>query len=171
LYPELPGRRLATLGHDVLLLVLLALLAWLGLKVHDTVDKLSVLGHGVREVGSKVPLVGDPVEGLGKEGEDSVHHLANLLGLVTFLVPALFVVWRLVPPRIAQIRQLTAASRALQSPEHPARRRLIAERAVFSLPYGRLLAYTDDPLGDLAAKRYDPLVAAALEDVGLRAPQ
>jgi hypothetical protein len=30
-----------------------------------------------------------------------------------------------------------------------------------------LLVYTRDPLGDLAAERYGPLVAAALEDAGL----
>jgi hypothetical protein len=41
-------------------------------------------------------------------------------------------------------------------------------RAAFSLPYGQLLEYTRDPLGDLAAERYDPLVAAALDDAGLR---
>lgn len=170
LYPELPGRRFATIGHDVLLLVLLLLLAWLGLKVHDAVDKLSVLGSGVKKVGETVPVVGDPVEDLGKEGEDSVHHLANLLGLVTFGIPALLVLWRLLPERIAQIRRLTAASRVLRAGGDRERRRLLAQRAAFSLPYGLLLEYTPDPLGDLAAERYEPLVAAALEDAGLRAP-
>jgi hypothetical protein len=43
-------------------------------------------------------------------------------------------------------------------------------RAAFSLPYGQLLAYTRDPIGDLEDGRYDALVAAALEDAGLRAP-
>jgi hypothetical protein len=41
-------------------------------------------------------------------------------------------------------------------------------RAAFSLPYGQLLQYTRDPLGDLEDGRYDALVAAALEDAGLR---
>jgi hypothetical protein len=170
LYPELPARRLATLGHDLLLLVLLALLAWLGLKVHDAVDKLAVLGSGVKKVGASVPVVGDPVEDLGAQGEDSVHHLANLLGLIVFGVPALLVLWRLLPERISQIRRLTAAARVLKAGDDPERRRVLAERAAFSLPYSRLLAYTPDPLGDLAAERYDSLVAAALEDEGLRAP-
>lgn len=170
LYPDLPGRRFATLGHDLLLLVLLALLAWLGLKVHDSVDRLAVLGSGVRKVGASVPVVGDPVEELGASGENSVHHLANLLGLVVFGVPAVLVLWRLLPERISQIRRLTAASRVLKAGDDPQRRRILAERAAFSLPYTRLLAYTPDPLGDLAAERYDPLVAAALEDAGLRAP-
>jgi len=46
--------------------------------------------------------------------------------------------------------------------------RVVAMRAAFSLPYGQLLEHTRDPLGDLAAERYDALVAAALEDAGLR---
>jgi hypothetical protein len=50
----------------------------------------------------------------------------------------------------------------------PARRRVVAMRAAFSLRYGRLLKYTRDPLGDLAAERYDPLIAAPLEDAGLQ---
>jgi hypothetical protein len=170
LYPELPARRLATIGHDLLLVVLLVLLALLGLKVHDAVDKLAVLGSGVKKAGASVPVVGDPVESLGARGEDSVHHLANLLGLVVFGVPALLVLWRLLPERVAQIRRLTAAARVLKAGEDPQRRRVLAQRAAFSLPYAQLLAYTNDPLGDLAAERYEPLVAAALEDAGLRAP-
>ena len=35
------------------------------------------------------------------------------------------------------------------------------------LPYRVLQRYTDDPLGDLAAGRYDALVDASLEEAGL----
>jgi hypothetical protein len=48
------------------------------------------------------------------------------------------------------------------------RRRLLAMRAAFSMPYGQLLQYTRDPIGDLEGGRYDALVAAALEDAGLK---
>ena len=87
---------------------------------------------------------------------------------MTFGLPAAFVLAGWLPARIAQVRQLTAASRALAGPADAERRRLIAMRAAFSLPYGSLAAYTRDPLGDLAAERYDALVAAALDDAGLR---
>jgi hypothetical protein len=73
-----------------------------------------------------------------------------------------------VPSRIAQARQLTAAERVLLQRETPERRRLIAMRAAFDLPYGQLLAHTRDPIGDLEQGRYDSLVEAVLEDVGLR---
>ena len=66
------------------------------------------------------------------------------------------------------MRQLTAADRVLLERETPERQRLIAMRAAFSLPYGQLLAYTRDPLGDLEQGRYDALAEAVLEDAGLR---
>ena len=94
-YPDIPHRRLTALVQDAAFLLVLALLASIGLRVHDTVDKLAVLGHGVREIGDNVPLVGGPVKDLGERGENNVHHLANLLGAVTFVIPAALIVWRL----------------------------------------------------------------------------
>ena len=192
-YPDIPSRRARTAAHDVLVLLALALFAWLGLKVHDAVNRLAVLGQGVHDAGAAVrdgfdsaadavhdaPVVGGPLSGglrdageatggntaaLGQRGVDGVHRLANLLGLLTFLVPAAFVLARQLPARIRQVRALTAAERVLRGGEP----RLLAMRAAFSLPYGQLLAYTRDPFGDLAEERYAPLVDAALEDAGLR---
>ncbi len=170
LYPDIPGPRRTTVLRDMLVLLLLVLFAWLGLKVHDTVDKLAVLGTGVREVGEHVPVVGGPVEDLGESGEDHVHRLANLLGLLFFVLPAVLVLVRWLPDRARQVEALNAAARVLAEPATPERRRLIAMRAAFSLPYGQLLQYTRDPLGDLEAERYDALVEAALDDVGLQPP-
>jgi hypothetical protein len=197
-YPEVSDQLAGTIARDVLALVLLAVFAWLGLAVHDAVDDLAVLGRGVHDTGSAVqsgfegaadavegtPAVGeDLAEGLrgagegsggrvadlGRRGEERVHRLADLLGFLTFALPAALTLLQHVPGRIRQIRRLTAAERVLRQPDSPERRRLLAMRAAFSLPYGRLLEYTRDPLGDLADERYDGLVAAALEDAGLRA--
>ena len=165
-YPDIPSRRAGTLARDALVVILLVLLAWLAVKVHDAADKLSVLGEGVRKVGDAVPVVGDPVADLGKRGEDGVHHFANVLALLVFLPPALLLLWRYLPESVAQVRRLTAGARVLEGGDP----RYVAMRAAFSLPYGQLLEYTRDPLGDLAAERYAPLVAAALNDAGLRAP-
>lgn len=164
LYPDVPGRRAGTLAHDALLVVLLLALAAIGLKVHAAVDRLAVLGEGVRKAGGSVPFgIGGSVEDLGRRGESDVHDLANLLGAVCFGLPAAVALWHFVPPRLAQIRRLTDAERVLRgAPE-----RELAMRAAFALPYGRLLAWTDDPLGDLAAQRYDRLVSAALDEAGL----
>ena len=197
LYPDVPARRAATLLRDAAALIALVLLAVLGLAVHDAVDRLAVLGQGVEDAGGAVrgafesaadevddvPVVGDEVADglrgagdetggevaeLGARGERAAHRLALVLGLVVFGLPAALVLWLWLPDRIRQVRRLTEAARALAEPEAPDRRRVIAMRAAFSLPYGQLLAHTRDPLGDLAAERYDPLVAAAFEAEGLR---
>ncbi len=197
LYPELRGPRSRALVADLASIALLVIFAWAGLKVHDAVDRLAVLGEGVQATGGAVqggfesaadavdgtPIVGGDIadglrsagEGsggevvqLGEQGEDGAHDLANLLGFVTFALPALLLLTRWLPGRIQQIKKLRAASRVLGDQGTPERRRLLAMRAAFSLPYGQLLAYTRDPLGDLEGGRYDALVAAALEDAGLK---
>ena len=199
LYPDVPAKRRSTILRDLILLALVVLFAWMGFKVHDAVDSLAVLGSGVKDAGLSVqsgfnsaagavggiPFVGDKLSGalesagqgsggnvaaLGQSGVDKVHELALLLGLVVFALPTLIVVLIMVPPRIRQIRQLGAANAALIDTHDPERRRLLAMRAAFGLSYLTLLGYTKDPLGDLAAGRYDPLVAAALDDVGIRRP-
>ncbi len=198
LYADVPARRTAAVLRDAAALIALVLLAWLGLAVHDAVDRLAVLGEGVHDAGAAVqerfdsaadkvagtPVVGDDLaEGLrgagegtggnaaelGERGERAAHRLADLLGLVVFGVPALLVLALWLPDRIREVRRLNEAARVLGDDASAERRRLIAMRAAFSLPYGQLLRHTRDPLGDLAAERYDPLVAAALEDAGLRA--
>jgi hypothetical protein len=197
LYPELRGPRARALVADLVAIALLVIFAWAGFKVHGAVDRLAVLGEGVQASGGVVedgfesaadavdgtPVVGDEIadglrsagEGsggevveLGEQGEEGAHDLANVLGFVTFALPALVVLVFWLPGRIGQVRRLRAASQVLGDQETLERRRLLAMRAAFSLPYGQLLGYTRDPLGDLASERYDALVAAALEDAGLR---
>jgi hypothetical protein len=199
-YPHARDALVRTLLVDLVVLALLVFLAWLGLKVHDTVQELGALGRGVTGAGTAVeggfgqvaeavggiPVIGGElsdafsqagsgtggnVADLGREGEEAVNDLANLLGISTFLVPALLVLAIYVPPRLRQIRRVTAVDRLLAVPEGGLtgeRRRLLAMRAAFSLPYPTLARHTSDPFGDLVAERYDSLVAAALEDAGLR---
>jgi hypothetical protein len=199
LYPDVPSKRRSTILRDLALLGLVLLFAWTGYRVHDAVDGMAVLGSGVKSAGLSVesgfgsaagavggiPLVGGSlahalgqagqgsggnVAALGQQGEDKVHQLALTLGLLVFGLPTILVLVILVPPRIRQIRQLGAANAALVDTHDPERRRLLAMRAAFGLSYLTLLGYTRDPVGDLAAGRFDQLVAAALDDVGIRRP-
>ena len=195
LYPDAPGRRVATVIRDGLVLVLIVLFALLGLEVHDAVDKLAVLGTGVHDSGRVVqdgferaadaaggiPVVGGDVsnalrdagEGTGgnvaqagADGEERVHDLANLLGFLMFAVPASILLVLTVPGRIRQIRELNATDRLLDVSTED-RRRLVAMRAAFSLPAAELARHTRDPIGDLAAGHYDPLIDAAYDEAGL----
>ena len=63
-------------------------------------------------------------------------------------------------------------SRLVYRDEHnPERHRLLATRAVMSLPTDHLLQYSSDPIGDLIRGDHDALVAALLADSGLAAAQ
>jgi hypothetical protein len=197
IYPNIPVRRANTAVRDAATVVALIVLALLGFWVYHTVDSLEILGHGVHDAGAAVqsgfaaaadkvddvPLAGGPIaDGLrsagegtggtvadaGTRGAERVHRVALLLGLLTFLLPAATLLSRVVPQRLAQIRALTNAARVISPIEDDERRKLVAMRAAFSLPYEQLLAHTRDPLGDLAAGRYDALIDAIAEDAGLR---
>ena len=196
LYPDTADDRGRAVAKDALTLLTLFVLAWLALKVHDAVDQLAVLGSGVRESGeavqtgfekageaaSGIPVVGDDVEGAlrdagsgtggevaqaGSDGEEKVHDLADLLGVLFFAIPASILLIATLPGRIRQFRELNATARLLDVTSEE-RRRLVAMRAGFSLPARTLARHTKDPLGDLAEARYERLIAAAYDEAGLR---
>jgi hypothetical protein len=196
LYPDTADDRGRAVAKDALTLLTLFVLAWLALKVHDAVDQLAVLGSGVRESGeavqtgfekageaaSGIPVVGGDVEGAlrdagsgtggevaqaGSDGEEKVHDLADLLGLLFFAIPASILLIATLPGRIRQLRELNATARLLDVTSEE-RRRLVAMRAAFTLPARTLARHTKDPLGDLAEARYERLIAAAYDEAGLR---
>ena len=198
-YPDLPGPRSRAIVGDVVVVGLVALFAWLGFTVNDTFDELASLGRGVQEAGNSVqggfedaggllgdvPIVGDDLDSafsevgqqtggntaeLGAEGESAVEDTARLLGWVTFALPTLVVLLWAVPRRVMRVRRLTAATRMLGNARDAERRRLLAMRAAFGLPWETLRAHTPDPIGALAAGDYEPLLTALYEDAGLRLP-
>jgi hypothetical protein len=196
-YSDIPARRAQQVARDVLVVLVLCLLAWLAMKVHDEVARLAEVGRGVTSAGNAVqdgfgragaavggvPLVGDrlsgalrdagrgagrPVTDAGRTGEDAALDLATLLGVLVFFLPAAGLLSSYVPTRINEAQRLGRASRALAGAlDEPERERLVAMRAAFGLPWEELMRKTPDPLGDLAAGRHDALIAAALEYDGL----
>ena len=87
-----------------------------------------------------------------------MHDLANLLGVLFFMIPALIPLIATLPGRIRQVRELNATELLLDVTSDE-RRRLVAMRAAFSLPARELTRHTQDPLGDSAAGRYEPPLA------------
>jgi hypothetical protein len=198
-YPEVPAQRRRAVLGDVAVVVIVALFGWLGLTVNDTFDDVAGLGRGVEEAGTSVqrgfegagglvadvPVVGGSLEdaftevgsqtggntaALGERGASAVEDTARLLGWVTFALPTLVVLLWAVPRRVVRVRRLTAAARVLGHTQDAERRRLLAMRAAFGLPYETLLSHTPDPVGALADGDYEPLLSALFEDAGLRPP-
>src|ERR671916_858216 len=138
LYPDTPDDRGRAVARDALTILTLIVLAWVAITVHNAVDELAVLGTGVRDSGEVVQTgfeaAGDAVDGVpvvggelgdalrdagqgtggevadaGREGEERVHDLADLLGLLFFAIPASIRLVATLPDRIRQIRELNAA--------------------------------------------------------------
>lgn len=199
LYPSTRGPLFRTILADAVVLLLLLGFAWAGTKVHDTVLELNALSRGVQDAGSAVtggfrdvagavdgiPLVGGPladslksaggatggpVVSAGQAGESAVNDTANILGWVTFLMPTLVLVALWLPLRVRQVLRMQDAAKMLGEAVGPDRRRLLAMRAAFGLEWNELHPHTRDPIGDLAAERYDPLVTAVYAKAGLRPP-
>jgi hypothetical protein len=100
----------------------------------------------------------------GREQERQAYRLAKLIGWLTFLVPAILLLSRALPPRVRGVLQMSAAHRQLRAaPEH-----ILAARAAYNLPYRALARHTPDPFGDLAAGRHAALLAALAEDAGVK---
>ena len=76
---------------------------------------------------------------------EDVNHLANVLGWLMFLLPALVLLASYLPGWIRDARRLTAAARAVGPELTPERRHSLASRAAYGLPYERLMRHTRDP--------------------------
>lgn len=196
LYPSQAAQKRRTVLIDALVAVCLILLAVIALRAHSEVAGLAQLGHGVADAGGAVstgfsaaadalgtvPLVGGAlkhalksagassggaVSTAGQHARSDADHAAVVIGLLTFLVPALVLLQCYLPPRLRQVRQLNAIRRVLDPQAELSYRRLVAQRAALTLPYEQVLEQTADPLGDLSAGRFDPLIRAAAVSAGL----
>ena len=82
-YSDVPARRTAAILGDLLVLILLALLAWLGLWVHDTVAELASVPRGVTDAGGAIRKEDAVVVlVLHRTGRAAAPHLPWLLGQV-----------------------------------------------------------------------------------------
>lgn len=196
LYPTEPRQRRSTIARDVLAVLALVGLAWLGHRVYRLVDDLRVVTEAVNGAGASVqngfgaaadavsgtPVIGDDIAGalqsagavsggnvieLAVTGDTAIHRLALALGLLTFVIPALILLLLYIPMRVGQSRRLRSSRLLYRDEYDPERRRLLAMRAAMSLPADHLLKYSQDPIGDLILGEHDALVAALLAKAGL----
>src|SRR4051794_36705674 len=82
LYPASPGRRAATLAGDLTVVLLLALFAWAGLKVHDGIAELAGVGRGIEQSGRGIAASARDATGAVRNGFDSAGGAVGGLPLV-----------------------------------------------------------------------------------------
>ncbi|MCZ3388643.1 MAG: hypothetical protein LH645_05860 [Actinomycetia bacterium] len=86
---------------------------------------------------------------------------------MTFLIPTSILLLLCIQMREGQTRRLRASRLVYRDKYNPERRRMLAMRAVVSLPADHLLKLSPDPIGDLVRGEHDALVAAMLSEAGL----
>jgi hypothetical protein len=70
LYPASPGRRAATLAGDLTVVLLLAVFAWAGVKVHDGIAELAGVGQGIEQSGRGIADTARDATGAVRNGFD-----------------------------------------------------------------------------------------------------
>lgn len=195
-YASNPARRLRQVVADVLVLVLLALLAWVAVQVHDAIEELDRPGEELISAGQglqdnlgqasdaaeEVPVVGDElaapieeagdaaatVEEAGRSQVSAAHSAANWVGWAVFLLPALALVALWLPRRLSYAL-LAGSTKQLASSVEGAD--LLALRALSRQPLHRLQSVSRSPAeewrrGD--AGTIAMLARLELDDLGLR---
>lgn len=114
---------------------------------------------------------GDRLIAAGNDAHATIAHLAVALGLFTAVPPILIVAGAYGIWRWRDAREMGSALAFVRSAEGSGRieqaRALLAYRAVSNLSFTQLMKVSSDPVGDLAARRYDALAVEMLKKAGL----
>ena len=167
----------------------LSQLAGAGRLIRDGGNNLLGAGGSVAGAVEGVPLVGEgaatsirdafdatarPVVQFGLDLERLLLIIAALLGLIVVAIAVVPWLNRYLPWRIERFRRLNAGARVIRRGalgaslgDRSQLDELLAARALHRLDYADLLAFTPDPFGDWHSGRFDRLIQAELESVGL----
>jgi hypothetical protein len=115
---------------------------------------------------------GDSLISAGQAGSHAVHLLALILAIIVAGIPIVLALMIFLPRRVRLIYDMQGVHvtlrRALAKPElTPQMLEILAGRAIYTLPYHRLLAYSRNPAEDWYLRRFEPLARAELERHGL----
>ena len=190
-YATTPGRLLAQLTSDAV--VVLWTLAWVfvGLAVHSAVSSIAAVGRQLNDGATgvsdnlnnagdstdDVPLIGEAlskplraasraaldIAGAGHSLDTTATWLAVVLGLAVAAPPILFVG---LPWLVLRIRFFRRKWTALALAATPAGEQLLALRALANRPLAKLAAVSIDPVG--AWRRDDAIAIRGLANLELR---
>ena len=149
----------------------------IGQQVNDAVSQVQ---HAVGSLPLVGPALGNDLNALhgvpravittGHHELQAIHQLALLLGVVVAGVPLLAVALIYLPLRQRKARGFRSLARMVRQPGAnavAATMQVLAARALYTLPYDRLLHYSRDPIGEWREGRYYNLARAAMAEEGL----
>src|SRR5256885_4776371 len=116
---------------------------------------------------------GDSLISAGQTGSRGIHLLALILAIMVTAIPLIFAVMIYAPGRARLISDMRGVHvtlrRALARPELELQMlEILAGRAIYPMPYNRLLEYSRTPAEDWYLRRFEPLARAELERHRLR---
>src|SRR2546421_2386374 len=116
---------------------------------------------------------GDSLISAGQAGSRGIHLLALILAIMVTAIPLIFAVMIYAPRRARLISDMRGVHvtlrRALARPELELQMlEILAGRAIYTMPYNRLLEDSRNPAEDWYLRRFEPLARAELERHGLR---
>jgi hypothetical protein len=190
-YATTPGRLLAQLTSDAVVVVWTFVWVLIGLAVHSAVSSIAAVGRQLNDGATgvsdnlnsagdstdDVPLIGEAlskplraasraaldIAGAGHSLDSTATWLAVVLGLAVAAPPILFVA---LPWLVLRIRFFRRKWTALTLAATPAGEQLLALRALANRPLAKLAAVSIDPVG--AWRRDDAIAIRGLANLELR---
>lgn len=190
-YATTPGRLLAQLTSDTVVVVWTIVWVLVGLAVHSAVSSIAAVGRQLNDGATgvsdnlnsagdstdDVPLIGESlskplraasraaldIAGAGHSLDSTATWLAVVLGLAVAAPPILFVA---LPWLVLRIRFFRRKWTALTLAATPAGEQLLALRALANRPLAKLAAVSIDPVG--AWRRDDAIAIRGLANLELR---
>ena len=190
-YATTPGRLLAQLTSDAIVVVWTFVWVLVGLAVHSAVSSIAAVGRQLNDGATgvsdnlnsagdstdDVPLIGEAlskplraasraaldIAGAGHSLDSTATWLAVVLGLAVAAPPILFVA---LPWLVLRIRFFRRKWTALTLAATPAGEQLLALRALANRPLAKLAAVSIDPVG--AWRRDDAIAIRGLANLELR---
>lgn len=138
----------------------------------QTVESLStvpLVGDRVARAGRQIDAAGASTIASGRSSRDSIHNLSWMLWVFLAVIPTVPVLVLYLPLRVSAARERRALQRLVdERGEDPVFQRVLAQRALLTMPYQQLLRRDGDPLADKGGPQMRDLARAELIRMGVR---
>lgn len=134
----------------------------------ETLGSVPLVGGRVGKAARSIDAAGASTIQSGRQSRESIHTLAWMLGLFMAIIPAIAVLGFYVPLRVGAVRDRRALGRLMAARgDDPVLLRILAQRALLTTPYRRLLDEDADAVEHASGERLEALARTELARLGL----